>query len=412
VPAVALVVAGVVALLCAPRTPAPRSERAHLVAIAAFGLVSAALTVRPERLGPFGPAMNALFDLPGLDGLRGRSRTEIFVTFAAATVLGIAFASILRRVRHDLMAAFVVLIAISVIVLDTRTMYEPLPVTTLPTRDDLPDALKAAIAVDPTGGLLHLPYGRWPEEVRYMMWALQHERPIMNGYTGVMPRFSAIVRKLPGAEARDALVDAGITHVLVHLPAMAATGDTAWLAHLRAATDLPQLSIGDAILVTLPRVPRARPPLDGRPIPRDGWRLDASDPGVRAAADGDLATHWTAATIDRATFLRVDLGTAHEVTGVRLELGPHLREYPHAWELRGSRDGDTWTVLGGAQPTRPPFGSYRRDHRAIVLDLPVTPATIRVLELRVPGQPSVSVFGSHTNKTWGVHEIVVLERSP
>jgi hypothetical protein len=153
-------------------------------------------------------------------------------------------------------------------------------------------------------------------------------------------------------------------------------------------------------------------PVDGRPLPRETWRLEASDPDAARAADGDTTTHWTAATIDRETFLRVDLGAEHDVTGVRLELGPHIREYPHAWELRGSRDGASWTVLGHEQPTRPPFASYRRDHRAIALDLPMTPASVRILELRVPPQPFLSIFGSHGGGTWGVHELVVFARSP
>jgi hypothetical protein len=166
--------------------------------------------------------------------------------------------------------------------------------------------------------------------------------------------------------------------------------------------------LGDTILVTLrDRIPAA-PQTGGRPLPRDGWRLEGSDPDVAHVADGDLATHWTTATFDRPTFLRVDLGREIHVSGVRLRVGVHLREYPHAWELWGSSDGTTWRRLGGEQPTAPPFASYRSDHRAIEIDLLVPPAEVRQLELRVPKESTFVVFDGHSLGYWGVHELDVL----
>jgi hypothetical protein len=76
----------------------------------------------------------------------------------------------------------------------------------------------------------------------------------------------------------------------------------------------------------------------------------------------------------------------------------------------GSRDGTAWERRGGERPTFPPFASYRRDHRAIELDLPLAAADLRFVEIRVPPQNEFIVFDQHSAGTWGVHELVVLGR--
>ena len=406
-PALALLAAGLVAAARRPRVPAPQASDVHLVAMAAFTLAAAAVSVHTERLGAAGPLVEALFMLPGLDGLRGRSRITVLVTFGGAVLLGIALASILRRVRRGLPAALLAgLVAVAVVV-DTRVLKEPAPLSWLPGKADLPPALALAVQTDPHGGLLHLPYGHWASETIYMMWALHHDRPLMNGYTAVMPRFGPIIRELPSAEARRALADAGVTHVLIHTKGRIGLAVRTILTRLRDSRDVRQLAMGDDILVTIDRPPDGPAPLVGRPLPRDGWRLDASDPDASRAADGDVRTHWIAHAIDRPTFLRVDLGTVHPVTGLRLAFGPHLRDYPHAWEAWGSLDGAQWERLAGANPTEPPFASYRLDHHAIVLDLALPETSVRFLELRVPALRPLSLFDGHGDGNWGVHELEV-----
>jgi len=237
-----------------------------------------------------------------------------------------------------------------------------------------------------------------------MMWALHHDRPLMNGYTAIMPRFVSILGEFPSAASRQALADAGVTDVLVHTDRMPAGS----LQRIIDEPGLDRIQLGDVLLVRLGRGPLPLPPLEGHALAHDGWRLEGSDPGAELAVDGDLGTHWVAQAIERPTFLRVDLRAQSRVTGVRLRLGLHFREYPQAWEVWGSRDGTDWTRLGGRSPTMPPFASYRRDHRAVELDLPLVAADVRYLEIRVPAQNAMVFFASHGTGTWGVHELVVL----
>jgi hypothetical protein len=279
---------------------------------------------------------------------------------------------VLRRVRRRAIAALLAGAAAAVVVVDTRTLHESTPLTWLPGPRDLPPAVELAARSSPGGGLLHLPYGHWGSEVLYMMWALHHRHPLVNGYTAIMPRFGPVMRSFPAPATQQALAEIGVTHVLLHPRAQTGFG-APMVQRIRESPELTHVMLGDTMLVTLARNPPRAPAVAGRPLPRDGWRLDGSDPDTALAVDGDLGTHWTAATFDRPTFLRVDLGRDARVTGVRLRLAMHLREFPHAWEAWARatvpRNGSA------ARRSPPPFASYQRDHRD--RDRPAIRATVR-----------------------------------
>ena len=390
---------------------APPAERAHLVAAVVFMIATAAVTVLSSRLGPLGPAMDALFSLPGLRGLRGRSRFDIVVAFGGAVVVGIALAIVLRRVRAGLPSLGVVALALAAVVVDTRTFRDTGALTWLPDREALPPGVRfaAEVARQP-GAVLHLPYGQWALETVYMMWGLEHDRPIMNGYTAVMPRFLMYISQLPSLTVRQGLAEAGVSTVLLHTSLIKGGAAQAILNRIRSDGVVRTVTFGDVVVMNVGNRPEPRAPLPGEPLPTDGWKLRGSDPGAERAADGDLGTHWTAKTFNRETFLSVDLGADRRVTGVRLALGPHIREYPHAWDAWGWRFGAGWKRLGGEHITRPPFASYQRDHRDIVLDWPLLETDVRVLVIKVPPESPLAVFASHGDGTWGAHEISVYAR--
>jgi hypothetical protein len=137
-------------------------------------------------------------------------------------VFGIALAVVLRRVRRHTTAALVLAAAVAVVVVDTRTLKETTPLSWLPGADALPPAVQLAGAARRTAASCTCRTGGG--ETLYMMWALHHRHPIMNGYTAIMPRFGPMVRSLPSPMALQALTDAGVTHVLVHPRAMLGWG--------------------------------------------------------------------------------------------------------------------------------------------------------------------------------------------
>ncbi len=407
-PIVMLLVAAVVARARTPRRSPPPGERAHLAAAIALMVLTAAVTVDSARLGSFRALMDAVFSLPGLSGLRGRSRLDIVAAFGGAVVFGIALAIVLRRVRDGLPAVAAAAIALATIVADTRALRDTTALTWLPDRDSLPPAVRLAAQTGPPGSaMLHVPYGPWGLETVYMMWQLAHDRPIMNGYTAIMPRFMPLISQLPSLAARQALTEAGVRTLVIHTNLPGGLAMAHLLQGLKQEPMLRTTTLGDTIVVNLGNPPEPPAPLAGAPLPSTGWRLEGSDPGVERAVDGDVATHWTAKTFDRPSFLRVDLGAEHRVTGVRIALGPHIREFPHAWEAWGSRVDGPSEQLGGERVTHPPFASYLRDHRAIVLDLRLREAVVRFLELRVPPESPLALFASHGDGTWGIHELAI-----
>jgi hypothetical protein len=406
-PILMLVVAATVARARHALRPDEPGERAHLAAAVVFAIAGAAVTVQSTRLGPLEPAMDALFSLPVLSGLRGRSRLNIVVAFAGAVVFGIALAILLRRVRSRLSSAIVVGVALAAVVVDTRTLRETGALTWLPDRDALPPGVRFATISKQQGAMLHIPYGQWSLETVYMMWGLVHERPIMNGYTAVMPRFAPLIMQLPSAASRQVLAEAGVTTVLLHTSLIKGLAAKSTLAAVQSDPTLRKVVFGDVVVLNVGNRPGPRAPLRGAPLPPNDWRLAGSDPDTARAVDGDVATHWTTRTFDRPTFLRIDLGAEHHVTGVRLALGPHIREFPHAWEVWAWRVGGKWERLGGERATRPPFASYVHDHRAIVLDLSLREADARFVEIRVPAESPLALFASHGDGTWGVHELSV-----
>src|SRR5262249_11088408 len=157
------------------------------------------------------------------------------------------------------------------------------------------------------------------------------------------------------------------------------------LDRIAARSDLKPRWIGSDLVVEVPPgppEPPATPP--GVELDHRGWTLSGSDPGAARAADGDLATHWVASTPERETALRIDLRAEHVVPAVPLRMGAHATEYPRSYSVWASRDGASWTELGGAPATLPPFASYRRDHRNVEVPLAMEPGTARYLEIRVP----------------------------
>jgi hypothetical protein len=224
-----------------------------------------------------------------------------------------------------------------------------------------------------------------------------------------MPRFNDTIGRLPDDPAWRTLREAGVQYALVHPsrlkehPLLAKV-----LGGLIRRRDLGIAELDDTLVLTVPPAPRREERPFGTPVTRDGWSVSSTAPGAERAIDGDVATHWQATSLKSDVSFRLDLGRERDVQDVVLALGPHLLEYPRAYRVRASTDGETWTQIGSEDPTIPPFASYRRDHRHVALRLVVTPTRARWIEIVVPTYPPNA--WSYTDGTWGIHEIQVFEK--
>jgi hypothetical protein len=296
----------------------------------------------------------------------------------------------------------------AVILVDSRTLEEPMPLTRLIPPSEVPPVYRWLATTPEDTAVLELPYGGWGTDARYMVLSLYHGRRMMNGYTALMPRFLQALGGFPDEVSIHTLQDAGVRYVIAHGRDLVATrSGREQLARAQARSDLGPRAFGDDLVLTIPPAPPL-PEVVGDELDRTRWRLEGSDPGAELAADGDLATEWTGRSDAHESFLRVDLGSEEEVTAVGLGLGPHIREYPRAYRVLASRDGTSWETIGEEHPTLPPLASYRRDHLAIEVPLAVRPTTARWLEIRVPFESPAdfSVWGLSPGY-WAVHELHV-----
>jgi hypothetical protein len=104
--------------------------------------------------------------------------------------------------------------------------------------------------------IAEFPFGDAAWEMRYVYYAGVHRKPIVNGYSGSFPpgykvRMARIARiDVDPGNAWQALVDAGVTHIVVHVPAFTNPNEPRWfMAWLesRGAHLLQSFPDGDAL---------------------------------------------------------------------------------------------------------------------------------------------------------------------
>ena len=397
--------------------PAPRGERAHLIAMIAFSLAAALVAADRPYLGLPRP-FEILGHLPGYGSMRSPVRFFLLAETGAAVVMGIAVTSVLRRIRRRRIAAVLLVGIALLIVLDTRQLRQAAHVRPLGALADITPVYRWLATTPPDTAVLELP-DTIDDALGYMLASLGHGRRLANGYSAIVPDLYRFGDDFPTADDIALLQDAGIRYLIVHTDRLRARRrPPLLLARLGQLAVLPHRWIGEALVVEVPESPP-----DGTSVVTtpDGSRagdvlpirsLEASDPGAAAAADGDIATHWTPAPGRRASWLRIDLGEPQRVAAIDLALGPHILEFPRAYEIRASTDGRTWTRVGGDPRTAPPLAAYRQDHLHSTLRLSLSPRqtgiVARYLEIGVPAAAiprQLPLMRPLPN--WGVHEVLV-----
>ena len=154
---------------------------------------------------------------PLLQGIRAPVRMGQFVLAAVAVLAGFGLAALRRRWTGRVWsagasAALLLLATIEVLV-------APIPYTLArrppPVYDLLARERRAIVAEFPMP-----PPGSAFENAQYMLNSTRHWRPLVNGYSGFLPRSYGehwqATQTFPAVEALRALADIGVTHVVVH----------------------------------------------------------------------------------------------------------------------------------------------------------------------------------------------------
>lgn len=198
---------------CALAAPATRRD-ARVRMLAAFGAAGFALS-----FGPSFPLYSWLHaHVPLLVGLRGAARFGSLAVIAVSGLAGFGLAWIERRMRaHPWTPALLVaLIAFANVEMlrspMSYTLFEGIP----PVYRVLASEAHAVVAEYPMPSP-----SRVDANAGYVLASTQHWRPIVNGYSGLVPKSYAMnwptIQGFPAADAIAALRRLGVTHVVVHL---------------------------------------------------------------------------------------------------------------------------------------------------------------------------------------------------
>jgi hypothetical protein len=401
------------------RSGALRSRRAWapFLALVALWLAANAVSQGPKfLLAPGLPRVTGPFAylsaLPGFGSMRNPQRFLLLTSFAGSALLGCATVVLLQSIRRRWTSVVAVVALLALVMVDARTLRAPQPLSRIGSPEDVPRVYRwLADSTPPETAVLVMPYGDVFVDVLAMFRSLYHHRRIMNGYSAVLPRFSEALNRFPSATALRALQDAGVRYVIVQpkditatslrlYPFLAQSASRAGIERLLRRPDLNPRWEGGALVVEVPAAPPRVAPTRGEAVDPSGWRANGSAPGAEKAIDGDLSTHWIADVEEEDAFLRVDLGAPTRFTEIVLQLGAHIMEFPRAYSVWSSVDGEDWQGVVSDRITLPPFASYRKQPGAVEVPIRAAETTARYLEIRVPERETLFDAG-----VWGVHGV-------
>jgi len=221
----------------------------------------------PERVSGLG-LYSLLYDhVPGFTGVRVPARYAMIAGLFLSVLAGYGATRLGRRAW----APAVLALAGVMIVADSAAMplatnhtwgmNEATPPARVFPAATSPRVYHRVAALPAGTAIAEFPFGDSAWEIRYVYYAAAHGKPILNGYSGAFPpaylRRVAALRRIgtDGDAAWRALVDAGTTHVVVHVPAFANPNEPrmliAWLEG-HGAQLVESFSEGDA-LYSMPR---------------------------------------------------------------------------------------------------------------------------------------------------------------
>jgi hypothetical protein len=177
----------------------------------AFGVAGIALS-----FGPAMPGYAVLYTwVPLLAGIRGAARFGYLAIVGSALLAGFGLAALRARWRETRWRPIATIAVIALANLESLAApvgyVAPEPIS--PLHDRLPtNAIVVEFPFYPPDRIFH--------NAQYLLESTRHWRPMLNGYSGIVPasyvEHYRELRGFPDARAIDALRAAGVTHVFVH----------------------------------------------------------------------------------------------------------------------------------------------------------------------------------------------------
>jgi hypothetical protein len=210
---------------------APAAIAVALLVLAMWLSLGPAPSAGPERVSGLGLYSLLYEHVPGFNGVRVPARYAMVAGLFLAMLAGYGAARIGRRAwgTGALVAAGCLILAdtaaMPLSINRTWGMNEATPPARVFPAGAAPRVYQRVASLPDGAAIAEFPFGDAAWEIRYVYYAAAHGRPILNGYSGAFPpayqhRVAALRQFSSASEAAwRALVDAGATHAIVHVPA-------------------------------------------------------------------------------------------------------------------------------------------------------------------------------------------------
>jgi hypothetical protein len=295
---------------------------------------------RPRFLGE--PFMNhgpygLLMAMPGYDAVRAPARFAMLAALCLSVVAALAFARLTRCGRWFIRAPLAAIVIAGILV-DSWIGEMPLPA--------LPVRLQALESLPDGTAVLELPLGETGSDVAAMYRGMYHRRPVVNGYSGFLPRSYDVLRR--GLDIRDPQMFDAVTAwgpVVVAVDGPRDEGGR-WARQLAARPG--SVALGQESGYRLFSLAGGAAPPELEPgLPRlhvQSVTANVESQRIALALDGDPETRWDSGPQRGTEVVTVDLGVERRVDGLTMTIGDHSSDFPRVLAIETSRDGRTWST--------------------------------------------------------------------
>lgn len=348
--------------------PAVRTAWRRRSALAFYALAAVAMWLL--CLGPQPTLMNEpilykapyswLMMLPGVDAVRVPARFWVLGTLCLAVAAGLALRQLATRWPR---AARALPVVASLLLLAEAW---PRPIAMWEPPQERPSHTPAVARLELPISPLH--------DLRALYRAISHRRPLLNGYSGYFA---------PHYWALQYLLDQHDPAVLTRLSAFGTIeivvdheqdAGREWRTFVGAHPQVEQVHTEDSY--TAFRLARGQqvkplPTVDGPSIPIASLAADANQGLVGAMTDDDIISRWHAGRAQApGDVVTADLGSARDVTGVRMVIGGYVADFPRQLRIDTSRDGQAWTEAWSGNTSLMAFSAALEDPGRITLPFP------------------------------------------
>jgi len=365
--------------------------------------------------GPKGPYYYLYEHVPGFQSIRVASRFQVFVMFALAVLAAFGLRTLIRRFRKPRPATAAVVLCAGLIGLEFLSI--SVPYGRLPLRNQIPETYRWLMANKTPGVLIEMPlpsYNKGSASIEglRMYYSLFHRNTLVNGYSGYFPPlYTELCRREEFHDFMQLIDDfqaLNVDYLLVHFDEVSEDLKPGWLARLGdLKKDLRLIhNDGDDYLFEMIRRPsrtgEVRSLAGYVKLDRAGWTVKTTinEAYTGNMLDGDPKTRWESGPQVPDVYLEIDLKKPQAIRCVSLRFGPSSLDFPRAYKLELSPDGQDWSeVAREAQTVVPILGFVKPTETSLDITFPV----------RTARYVRITNFGRDPVYYWSVHELEIYQ---